>query len=78
VHQIFSERGASPTDVLIDTLGAIAGILLIQLIVLTASHAQRKGRGKKRGRKETENEEENPNILVSEQEDPPCAPPDTV
>ena len=78
VHQIFSDRGASPTDVLIDTLGAIAGILLIQLIVLIASRAQRKAKGEKRGGKGIENGEEDPSTLESEQEDPPCAPPDTI
>jgi VanZ family protein len=33
IHQVYSERGPSPKDVLIDTAGALFGILLIQLIV---------------------------------------------
>ena len=43
VHQVYSERGPSPKDVLIDTAGALCGILLIQLIVLTV-RALRKGK----------------------------------
>lgn len=33
VHQIFSDRGSSAKDVIIDTAGAVFGIILIQLIV---------------------------------------------
>ena len=50
VHQIFSNRGSSAKDVLIDTAGAICGILLIQLIVLTVS-AIRKGITRRKDRK---------------------------
>ena len=75
VHQIFSERGASPKDVLIDTLGAISGILLIQLIV---SYAHHRARVKDLAKAEFEAVEEVGNTLISKQEDPPCAPPDTV
>lgn len=36
VHQIFSNRGPSPIDVMIDFAGAICGYLLIHVIVLAA------------------------------------------
>ena len=43
IHQVYSERGPSAVDVLIDTVGAFCGIVLIQLIVL----AIRKLRGRR-------------------------------
>ena len=79
VHQIFSERGASPKDVLIDTAGAISGILLIQLIVWVVGSVRRKAKGKGRAGKNKDNGDGGEDSLaLIEQEDSPCAPPDTV
>lgn len=47
VHQIFSERGSSAVDVLIDTAGALFGIVLIQLIVLIFRRIRNPKVGKK-------------------------------
>lgn len=76
VHQIFSNRGASPKDVVIDSVGAIFGILCIQLI---AAAVRRKEKGKCRKRKHQggTNGNEATRILPG-QEEPPCSPPDTV
>lgn len=79
VHQIFSERGASPKDVLIDTLGAISGILFIHLIVWAVGSVRRKAKGKGRKGKNKDNGDGGEDgLALTEQEDPPCAPPDTV
>jgi len=46
VHQIFSNRGASPKDVLIDFAGAVTGILFMRAIVAIVRAA--KGRRERR------------------------------
>lgn len=88
VHQIFSNRGASPKDVLIDTLGAIFGVLFIQWIVSTAGRPRRRKKdGRRIGKGRTKfpckpdrmnNTDDSDTPHVSEQEEPPCVPPDTV
>jgi VanZ family protein len=40
IHQIFSNRGPSPVDVMIDFAGALCGYLLIHVIVLVAHRAR--------------------------------------
>ena len=88
VHQIFSNRGASAKDVLIDAVGVICGILFIQLIVMSVDrpHCRRKnGKRNKKGKTKlpnesdrAENTENSDALCESEQEEPPCVPPDTV
>ncbi len=46
VHQIFSKRGPSPKDVLIDFAGAVAGYLLIHAIVGLVDLAKKRRKGK--------------------------------
>lgn len=71
VHQIFSERGSSAVDVLIDTAGALFGIVLIQLIVMTVRGIRNPKRGKGDGRRKKGSKQ--PREALSAEEEYPAA-----